>query len=248
MTKALRPLAIALQFLTRLPITLRVAPNDAEIGRSLLCYPLVGLLIGALLAALGALLHGHLAPLPAAALLLAVWVGASGGLHLDGLADSADGWAGARGDAARALAIMKEPTCGPLGVVALVIVLLVKFAALSVIVATDSPWPFVVAPLLGRALLLPLFLTTDYVRPGGLGATMHEHLPRLAAWLLFAAIAALLTASGMTVLGPTVAALIAFMALRRTMLRTIGGMTGDTAGALVEVVEATTLLCCAALV
>ncbi len=248
MIEPLRLLAIALQFLTRLPITLRTPPRDAELGRSLLCYPLVGAALGVLLAALAALLHGHFPPLPAAALLLAVWVGASGGLHLDGLADSADGCAAARGDRARALAIMKDPNCGPLGAVALVVVLLGKFSALSVLVAATSPWPIVLAPLLGRTLLLPLFMTTDYVRPGGLGSAMHAHLPHRAGWLLVAVVAVLLSSAGSIALSATLTAALTFMLLRHVMLRMIGGMTGDTAGALVEIVEATALLACTALV
>lgn len=239
----LRPLWIALQFLTRLPLTLRAPPSPTEIGRSLLCYPLVGLGIGALLAALAAACHGHLAPLPGAALLLAAWVCASGGLHLDGLADSADAWAGARGEAARALAIMKDPHCGPLGVVALVVVLLLKFAALSELVATSGLWAIAIAPLLGRTALLPLFMTTDYVRPNGLGSAMHAHLPRRAAWLLLALILSTLgIALGWRGVAPLLAALAAFLLLRRMMLRQIGGMTGDTAGALVEIVEAAALV------
>lgn len=239
----LRLLLIALQFLTRLPIVLRTPPGDIEIGRSLLCYPLVGLLLGAVLAALATTCQGHLVPLPAAALLLAVWVGASGGLHLDGLADSADAWAGGRGDAARALAIMKDPNCGPLGVVTLVVVLLLKFAALATL--TDL-WPLVLAPLLGRTMLLPLFMTTKYVRTNGLGSAMHAHLPRRAAWLLLALSgAAIVLALGRRASAPCLAALSVFLLLRQLMRRQIGGMTGDTAGALVEVVEAAVLLGCA---
>ena len=81
-----QPLLIALQFLTRLPVRLPGMPEAQQIGRSLLWYPLVGLLLGGLLLAL----HGLLGATPAllqAAILLAVWAGLSGGLHLDGLAE-----------------------------------------------------------------------------------------------------------------------------------------------------------------
>lgn len=82
-------LLIALQFLTRLPVSLPGMPTPEQVGRSLLWYPLVGLLLGLLL--WGA--HLLLGPTPAllqAAIILALWVGLSGGLHLDGLADTAD--------------------------------------------------------------------------------------------------------------------------------------------------------------
>ena len=116
--KRLQAFLIALQFLTRLPVRLPEAPGEQDIGRSLLYYPLVGLLLGFTLAALawalgeGTLLH--------AAILLAAWVLMSGALHLDGLADSADAWAGGQGDRERSLAIMKDPACGPAGAVALI--------------------------------------------------------------------------------------------------------------------------------
>ena len=114
------PWWVALQFLTRLPVRLAGMPSPQQIGRSLLWYPLVGLLIGLLLFALQQLLGG-LSLMLQAALLLAVWVGVSGGLHLDGLADSADAWVGGFGDRARTLEIMKDPRSGPIAVVVLVL-------------------------------------------------------------------------------------------------------------------------------
>ncbi|WP_372867942.1 adenosylcobinamide-GDP ribazoletransferase, partial [Pseudomonas sp.] len=122
-------LLIALQFLTRLPVRLAAMPSAQETGRSLLWYPVVGLLIGLLLLGVHYLL-GDAPALLQAALLLVIWVGLSGGLHLDGLADSADAWAGGFGDRERTLAIMKDPRSGPMAVVVLVLLLLLKFVAL----------------------------------------------------------------------------------------------------------------------
>lgn len=248
MNNPLRLLVIALQFLTRLPIALRVPPGDIEVGRSLLCYPLVGMLIGSLLMGLALLCQGHLPPLPAAALLLTVWVGIHGGLHLDGLADSADAWAGSRGEATRALAIMKDPNCGPLGVVMIVIILLLKFSALTALLTHLPAEPIqalILAPLLGRTALLPLFMTTPYVRSNGLGQAMHTHLPHRAAWIVVALVLIALAGHlGQAALIPGLAALLSLVALRWLMCRMIGGMTGDTAGATVEIVETATLLGC----
>ena len=106
------PLLIALQFLTRLPVRLPGMPEPQQIGRSLLFYPLVGLLLGLALLALEWVL-GDTSTLLEAALLLAAWVALSGGLHLDGLADTADAWVGGYGDRERTLAIMKDPRSGP---------------------------------------------------------------------------------------------------------------------------------------
>lgn len=112
------PLLIALQFLTRLPVRLLGMPAPEQVGRSLLWYPLVGLLLGGLLLAAQALLSQQPAVLQAA-LLLTLWVALSGGLHLDGLADTADAWVGGYGDRERTLAIMKDPRSGPIAVAVL---------------------------------------------------------------------------------------------------------------------------------
>lgn len=173
----LRPFLIALQFLTRAPIRLGEAPAALEIGRSVPYFPLVGLLVGMLLAGLAAPVTPRIPHLLGAALLLAVWVFTSGALHLDGLGDSADAWIGGQGSREKTLAIMKDPYCGPAAVVTLVTVLLVKFAALAAIASPGNWIRFVLAPLLGRTALPLLFLTTPYVRPGGLGSAMSARLP-----------------------------------------------------------------------
>jgi adenosylcobinamide-GDP ribazoletransferase len=138
------------------------------------------LLFGLLLWLASHLLQGVAAPLQAA-LLLALWVLLSGALHLDGLADSADAWLGGFGDRERTLQIMKDPRSGPIAVVTLVLVLLLKFCALWVLVEHGAGGLLVLAPVVGRAAMLGLFLTTPYVRAGGLGAALAEHLPRQAA-------------------------------------------------------------------
>ncbi|GLZ88386.1 adenosylcobinamide-GDP ribazoletransferase [Metapseudomonas resinovorans] len=230
------PLLIALQFLTRLPVRLPGMPEPEQIGRSLLWYPLVGLLIGALLLGGAWLLDGH-PPLLSAALLLALWVGLSGGLHLDGLADTADAWVGGYGDRERTLTIMKDPRSGPIAVVVLVVVLLLKFAALVTLLDAGHLLPLLLAPWLARGMLPLLFLTTPYVRPGGLGQAIAEHLPRreLPVWLGGQAVVMLLL--GWAAWIALVAALVLFGWLRGRFMQRLGGTTGDTAGALVELVE-----------
>lgn len=230
-------LLIALQFLTRLPIRLPDMPTPEQMGRSLLWYPLVGLLLGGLLVALHGLLDEVPAPLHAA-LLLAAWVGLSGALHLDGLADSADAWVGGFGNRERTLAIMKDPRSGPIAVVMLVVVLLLKFTALLALLEQGATTALLLAPLLGRSALLALFLVTPYVRPGGLGQALAEHLPRKAACrvLLGVAAACPLLFGGAGGLALLLAA-GSFLYLRQCLLARLGGTTGDTAGALLELME-----------
>ncbi|WP_374325277.1 adenosylcobinamide-GDP ribazoletransferase [Aquipseudomonas alcaligenes] len=241
------PALIALQFLTRLPVRLPGMPEPEQIGRSLLWYPLVGVLLGGLLLAL----HGLLGDTPAllqAAILLAVWVGLSGGLHLDGLADTADAWIGGHGDRQRTLDIMKDPRSGPIAVVVLLLVLLLKFAALVVVLGQSAWAGLLLAPWLGRALLPLLLLTTPYVRAGGLGAALAEHLPRQPLpWVLAVHALAMLLLGWSAVLALGTAALTLWL-LRRAFVARLGGTTGDTAGALLELGECAVLLALALLV
>ncbi|MBH3376074.1 adenosylcobinamide-GDP ribazoletransferase [Pseudomonas juntendi] len=232
------PFWIALQFLSSLPVSLPGMPAAREVGRSLLYYPLVGLLFGLLLWLASHLLQGTPAPLHAA-LLLALWVLLSGALHLDGLADSADAWLGGFGDRERTLRIMKDPRSGPMAVVTLVLVLLLKFCALWVLVEQGVTAHLLLAPLLGRAAMLGLFLCTPYVRPGGLGQALAEHLPRRAAgWVLLGCALFCLWLGGWS----GVLALAVFAWLRQLMRRRLGGTTGDTAGALLELLELAVVL------
>ncbi|MHB1619725.1 MAG: adenosylcobinamide-GDP ribazoletransferase [Sulfuricella sp.] len=237
----MKALLLALQFLTCIPVALRFEPQPADWGRSALAYPLIGFLIGLLLAGLQQLV-GHADPLLQAALLTAAWALVTGGLHLDGLADSADAWVGGHGDRERTLAIMKDPRSGPAAVSTLMLALLLKFAALAALVKAGA-WPaLLLAPVLGRSALVALLLSTPYVRPGGMGSAISAHLPRAAA-----ALALLLVAAGGLLAGKAGAlalavAVAAWWVLRWIMMRRLGGMTGDTLGAAVELTEVAVLV------
>ncbi|MDQ0121458.1 adenosylcobinamide-GDP ribazoletransferase [Pseudomonas lini] len=235
------PFWIALQFLSSLPIRLPGMPTPQEMGRSLLFYPLVGLLFGVLLWALNWLLLGTPLMLHAA-LLLTAWVLLSGGLHFDGLADSADAWLGGFGDRERTLTIMKDPRSGPIAVVTLVLVLLLKFTALLALIEQQHSVALIIVPLIGRGAMLGLFLTTPYVRPGGLGQALADHLPRRAGNQALAASAvACVLVAGLSGVWAVVLATLLFVWLRQVMLRRLGGTTGDTAGALLELLEVVVL-------
>ncbi|WP_323162062.1 adenosylcobinamide-GDP ribazoletransferase [Pseudomonas fluorescens] len=236
------PLWIALQFLSSLPIRLPGMPAPEQLGRSLLFYPLVGLLFGVILWALNIALAGTPLLLHAA-LLLTVWVLLSGALHLDGLADSADAWLGGFGDRERTLTIMKDPRSGPIAVVTLVLVLLLKFAALLALIEQQQGMALIIVPLIGRAALLGLFLTTTYVRAGGLGQALADHLPRKTGWQVLAVSAAVcVVIAGFNAVVALLLAVVVFIWLRHLMVRRLGGTTGDTAGALLELLEMSVLV------
>lgn len=233
---------IALQLLTRLPIRLSAPPTPRAQGRSLLWYPAVGALLGLLLGALALALQKLALPhAVTAALLLGAWALLTGLLHLDGLGDCADAWLGSHGDRARALAILKDPHVGVAAVVVIALLLLLKFAALQALLVDGRIQALLIAPLLGRAAVLPLFATLAYVRDAGLGRAIAAQLPRRAAWAITfaaAAFASLLAHS----LQPVIAAALLLCGVRALALRTLGGFTGDVAGALIELVEAAVLL------
>ncbi len=236
-----RPFLIALQFLTVLPIKLASLPDGKSSGESLLYYPLVGLLIGSLTALAGWLLDGAPAPL-VAILLLGFWVLLTGALHLDGLADSADAWIGGFGDREKTLTIMKDPCCGPVAVVVLVIILAIKFTAIEQIVTTGNWELLVLTPVISRTLLILLFRTTAYVRQNGLGSQLANHLPRQASLIVMTSVLLItFILTGSTAFWPLLITAGFFLVLRHLMLQRLGGTTGDTAGALVEISEATLL-------
>ena len=245
----LKAIATAFIFLTRLPMPHfeRIEPEDE--GRSLLCFPIVGLVIGLLMLVVAKALLPLTSPLVIAALLIAFWAAVTGGLHLDGLADSADGWLGGINDVDRTLEIMHDSRCGSGALVAVVCVLLVKFAALTVIVQNQLWIVLIVAPVLGRCvaplLFIPgPFLYAPYVQPSGIAKHFIDHCPAVARQTTLAVIilCGLLLgdiSTGLIVIGSC--ALIVFL-LRRLMLQRLGGATGDTAGAATEIIEATVLL------
>ena len=236
----------ALSFLTTLPAPAQHDQGAEVQGASLLCYPLVGLLLGALLVASAVWL-----PLPDALLagvVVAVWVALTGGLHLDGLADCADAWMGGLGDRERTLELLKDPLCGSMAVIVLVLTLVLKTLAVAAVLNAGAAAWLVAVPLLSRASLPALFLSTPYVRESGLGSLLAAHFPRDAArWSLL--VIALLTwwflpgALGLVLL---LAAGLTLYLVRQAALRRLDGFTGDVAGALVELVELVLLVVLAA--
>ncbi|WP_026602837.1 adenosylcobinamide-GDP ribazoletransferase [Methylomonas sp. 11b] len=230
---------VALQFLTRIPVRVRYEAGAPLLGRSVLYYPAVGLLLGMLLS-LPPMLFAGSSPMLLAAIILAVWVLLTGGLHLDGLADCADAWVGGHGDKQRSLQIMKDPASGPIAVSVLVLVLILKFAALTAMFEQTRFAPLLLAPVLGRAAILGLMLTTDYVRPQGLAEALLQQLPRsLVRWVLATSVLITLVFLGF----PAVlsAGGILFW-LRQSALSRLGGVTGDVYGAAVELTETAVLI------
>ncbi len=235
------PFWIALQFLTVLPIELKTMPSAKQNGQALLFYPLVGLLLGLILFA-SAMLLVKLPIILSAALILVLWIWLTGGLHLDGLADSADAWVGGFGDPERTLKIMKDPACGPIGVLSLIGVCLLKFVALYVLLEQQMAAFLIVLPMLGRSVPLFVFLTTPYVRAQGLGCSMTDFMPNKQLWMVFVITISLLCIFKWVGLVALLVFLLMLFYLRSVFIKRIGGITGDTVGAAIELTETGVIL------
>lgn len=235
----LRAFRLALQFLTRLPIRVDFAVDDATAGRSILFYPAVGAVIGGLLWSVVSMLPDS-TPTLASVLVLTIWVLLTGGLHLDGLADCADAWIGGYGNRERSFEIMKDPASGPIAVVVLVLTLMLKATALSALMERPQGWPLLMTPILGRSAILALMLSMPYVNPKGLAAGMMAHLSRPTARSVLIASVVL----GVFTLGvmPMVIAAVVLMLVRAAALQRLGGATGDVYGAAVELTETALLV------
>jgi len=229
---------IALQFLTIIPVSYASA-TDQQLGRSLVFYPVIGLIIGLILSGLVSVLPVSYSLL-SAALLLTAWVLLTGGLHIDGLADSADAWLGGIGNKQRTLEIMKDPAAGPIAVVVLALSLLIKLALVEIVISSGETSALIWSIILARTAMPLLFLTTNYVRPNGIGAVLKQCLPvKQVKWMLLITIVIALFCLGFT---PLLLGLIVFLLLRYTMEHRLDGFTGDTAGAMVELLEISFLL------
>jgi len=233
----MKPLAAALGFLSVFPLPAS-RQVQAALARSLPYFPVVGLVFGVTAAALAAALSVLLPPAPASVLLVIALALLSGGLHVDGLADTADGFFSSR-PKERILEIMRDSRTGAMGTAAVASVLLLKCAA----VASLPPQWFIPAaflmPLAGRCSLLLAMIWLPYARPGGgLATVFGSARPWHAVWA-----AALLGSSSWFVAGgrglaATVLVIIATAMLSRWSWRKIRGYTGDTLGATCEIVEA----------
>jgi cobalamin 5'-phosphate synthase/cobalamin synthase len=195
---------------------------------------LVGAALGALVGAAAIGLAAVLPPLIAGLLAVALELGLTGALHIDGLADSADGLGGS--DRERSLAIMRDHTLGSYGASALALDLALKAAALGALAETDSFGAVVAALALSRLAPLPLAWLLPYARTGeGSGRLLAG---RLGPVPVLAGTALALLVAGATV-GTAALALFACVALVTAAIaafsrRRLGGVTGDVMGAAVE--------------
>jgi adenosylcobinamide-GDP ribazoletransferase len=246
-------LRFAFGTLTVLPVKVTRWDRDAARG-GMLCAPLAGLVVGAFAAVPGVLLLALGAgPLLAAVATAAVPAALTRGLHLDGLADTADGL-GSGKPAEDALRIMKQSDIGPFGVITLVLVLLAQVAALAQ--AYDESWAYGALAAVVSATAARLALTSaarsgvPAARPEGLGAAVAGVVPVRGAVIVAGAVTLIAAGTG-ALFGPydavrtalaVLTALAAAELLLRHCTRRFGGVTGDVFGGLAETAATTALV------
>jgi adenosylcobinamide-GDP ribazoletransferase len=246
-------LRFAFGTLTVLPVKVTRWDRDAARG-GMLCAPLAGVVVGALAAALGVLLLAlGSGPLLAAVGSAAVPAVLTRGLHLDGLADTADGL-GSGKPAEDALRIMKQSDIGPFGVITLVFVSLAQVAALTQAYEESWAWGAVATVVSATAARLALTLAAragvPAARPEGLGAAVAGVVPAGGAVIVAAAVVLVAAGAGAlfgpydvvrTALAVIVAVGVAELLLRHCTRR-FGGVTGDVFGGLAETAATTALI------
>jgi adenosylcobinamide-GDP ribazoletransferase len=243
-TRALDDLVAAFGLLTRLPMPDRsITPSP----RAAWAWPVVGAALGALSAAAASLaLWAGLSPAIAAALALITSALLTGGLHEDGLADTADGLMGGR-DKDRRLEIMKDSRIGSYGALALLLIALIRWSALTALFAAGQHWAALIAAgALSRAPMAVLIATLPNARGSGL-AHLTGQPPRSAA-LAACGIALIVTllVMGWAVVAMALAAAATSLFLARAAKARIGGQTGDILGASQQLAEAAALAFAAA--
>lgn len=245
----MKPFFAALSFLTIIPVPASWCGDEESLAHSLTWFPLVGLTIGIALAVVDTLLR-LLFPgtMVASAIVVIAMIAISGGLHLDGVADSADAFMSSR-PRTQMLEIMKDSRIGAMGALTIAALLLLKFSALTSI---PAPWrapALVLMPLAGRTALVIQTNLLPYARPNGGLATLMQRNSRpwqgVVAVLFITTVASVLL--GWCGLWIALAAVTTTLLFSRYCKAKIGGLTGDTLGAvceLVEIVPALALLMC----
>ncbi len=253
----MRRVAAAVSFLTRVPVPGAGEFHSVDVGRATLFFPLVGAAIGTAAVAVLKLFSIHVGggslhfgapwlPAPLVALLVvafSAWL--TGAIHLDGLADTADGLGGGRTREDR-LRIMRDPKVGSYGVVTLILLLAIKVTASSTLIARGAAVPFLIlAPTLGRwaTVALGRFLPYAHEQRGGLGRAVTEHVgwhELIGATVIAAVVTSLV--SGMVGASSWIAVVVVTLVMGRWFRGRIGGVTGDTMGANTELAETAVLV------
>ncbi len=236
-------LCTAIRFLTIIPVSWRAEDDPHQFNKCLPFFPVVGAIIGAV-GYLGTYACLFFFPQQVVAVVSLIYLAfISGFLHLDGLADSADGLLSSR-PREDCLNIMKDSRTGAMGVVVVVCLILAKYSALSSLPPEKLCLAVFFMPLAGRSAILFSMARLPYAKPeGGLGLLFYSDSSKAAAIVAFLTLLLLL---GVLIPSHFFAVIIAIMTVNLIFAgwcrRTLGGATGDTLGAVCELTEAITAI------
>lgn len=231
----------ALQHLTRIYIK-DVPFDEKDLGRSGMFFPLVGLLLGGIMVGLLWLSAAVFPPPATAALLVVGMVIVTGGLHLDGFMDTMDGVLSGR-SRERKMEIMKDSRVGAFGALGLACLLLLKFALILSLPGHYLPRILILVPVLSRWGMVYAIARFPYARPEGLGKLYSQFTSNRE--LAVATLVACAVAAGAG--GPAGLVLLGLAGISAHLLcaqfvKQLGGLTGDTYGAVNEILEVIVLL------
>lgn len=233
---------LALTFLTKVPWPWQGEATSEDLARSLFWFPWVGAILGLMYLCAWSLSLSLFPGPAAAALLVCLTVVITGGLHLDGLADTIDGLGGGK-DPEERRRIMKDSRVGAFGVMALILALLLKFAFFQAAAAQGWRGEFILFPILSRWGMVYLAHLSDYARPeGGLGQAMTTGVSqRVVSGASLSAVILAVLLLGFK--GLVIWAGVWFLTylLSRYFRRVLGGVTGDALGAANEIIEVAVL-------
>ncbi|HKN88261.1 MAG TPA: adenosylcobinamide-GDP ribazoletransferase [Nitrospiraceae bacterium] len=240
-----RHFVMAWHFLTVIPLaSAHHDPTPSDLARSMGWFPLVGLILGTLLAVSDLLLATIFSPSIVNVLMIVILVLLTGGLHLDGLADSVDGLAGGRTSADR-LKIMRDAHIGALGATGLMLALALRYAALIALPQSSRFAVLLCMPAVGRWAMVVGGIGSHYARrEGGLA---QPFLQQLSGRDVIGATVVLVIAFALSVglIGALVGCIVIVVVTRGLTIlahKLLGGITGDTLGATNEAAEIVFLL------
>ncbi|WP_199228853.1 adenosylcobinamide-GDP ribazoletransferase [Sporanaerobacter acetigenes] len=237
--KMIKGLILSIQFLSRIPINIPIDFNGENLSKSTLFFPLTGMIIGGL-AGLVYYLFSYINTDIASFLAITTIIIVTGGLHLDGLGDTFDGFFSAR-DKDRILEIMKDSRAGTYGVVAIILDILLKYILLSNI-SKNVPLVLALSCGNGRLIAAVLMSFTKIARPGGIGDMFAKSKPKkyaLTGTIIYGLVIFFINPLYLIPLGFS---LLGACLITLKTYKTIGGFTGDVYGASIELTEIVSLL------
>lgn len=230
----MRDFITCLEFLTRVRFSKRTDWRDEDFSRSVPYFPLVGLVIGAFLAATNYGLFYIETPLfLRVTLLLLAEIIITGGLMYDGFMDTADGVFSAR-SRERMLEIMKDSHVGSNAVLAIIILMLLKMAAYLELDGETLTWVLLTMSVATRTFMVVLIVNFPYARKEGIGHMFTKYAKPVYTYIAFAVCAGIITACGLEYLAVAGICFAVTLLIAQYLKTQLGGLTGDTYGALTE--------------